>query len=122
VISNLLSNAVKYSEKGSPISLEAAGDGREISIAVKDRGVGIPADEVGNLFQRFYRASSANGVAGTGIGLHLVQHLVGLHGGRLTVHSVLGEGSRFAVHLPIPDALSISGEALGPLATVAAAA
>ena len=70
--------------------------------------MGIPAAEQAQIFTRFFRASTSVGRPGTGIGLHLVHHFVGLHGGHVDLHSVEGEGTTFTVSLP--------------LATVAAAA
>ena len=104
VVSNLISNAVKYSPEGSLVSVQAAsnGDGG-VEIAVRDRGVGIPADELQNLFQRFFRASTSTGIAGTGIGLHMVKALVDMHGGRIDVSSEEGAGSTFTVYLPKRD-------------------
>lgn len=101
VMSNLVSNAVKYSPEDTTVFIRAirADDGR-IVISVRDQGVGIPQEEVDRLFERFFRASTSTGIPGTGIGLHLVKHLIDLHGGSLRVESVVGEGTTFEVSLP----------------------
>lgn len=101
VIVNLLSNAVKYSNPGSNIAVRVWAEDGEARISVRDSGVGIPADEQDKIFTRFFRASTSVGRPGTGIGLHLVHHFVTLHGGRVTLQSVEGEGTTFTVHLPL---------------------
>ena len=105
VISNLLSNAIKYSPPGTAITVFGKECRGEAEISVWDQGVGIPAEELSQLFQRFYRASTSMGIAGSGIGLHLVQHLIAMHDGRIEVESTVGEGTVFTVYLPIlePD-------------------
>lgn len=101
VFSNLLSNAIKYSPDSKTVWVTGestpSGDAR---IVVKDQGVGIPENELDKLFERFFRASTSSGIAGSGIGLHLVQQLVAMHGGRIEVQSVMDEGSSFIVTLP----------------------
>jgi len=105
IFTNLLSNAVKYSgERRSIAVLGTAVSAEAVEIAVSDGGLGIPEEEISKLFQRFFRASTAKGIAGTGIGLHLVRQLVELHGGSIKVESTLGEGSTFTVRLPLPAA------------------
>lgn len=119
VFSNLLSNACKYSGDGTAICIEGRRSGpHSAAVSVRDEGVGIPSDELEKLFERFFRASTSTGIAGTGIGLHLVHHFVGLHDGRIEVTSTVGEGTSFTVHLPcltpqpdvIPDALEATAE------------
>jgi signal transduction histidine kinase len=101
VLSNLVSNAVKYSPSGAPVIIDADRAGDTARITIKDHGVGIPPAEVEKLFERFFRASSSVGIAGTGIGLHLARHLLKLHGGRIEVESELDVGSSFTALLPI---------------------
>ena len=67
---------------------------------VEDRGIGIPEKELAKLFERFFRASTSTGIAGSGIGLHLARQLVELHGGSIEARSAVGEGSSFSVTLP----------------------
>jgi signal transduction histidine kinase len=99
-VQNLVSNALKYSPAGSPVTITAQRAGAEILIGVADRGVGIPADELSSLFQRFFRARTAEGIPGTGIGLSFVAQIMDLHQGRVEVKSTEGEGSVFTLRLP----------------------
>lgn len=101
-LTNLISNAIKYSPEGSRVLILARHIGREAVIEVIDRGVGIPARELNRLGERFFRASTAGAVKGTGLGVAITQELVELHGGRLEVESVVGVGSTFRIRLPLP--------------------
>ncbi len=101
IVTNLLSNAVKYSPGRDRVLLRAGGNGHEVQIAVADEGVGIPPDEIPRLFDKFFRASTSSGIAGTGIGLYLADQFVRMHGGRIEVNSAVGRGSLFTVHLPL---------------------
>ena len=102
VISNLTSNAVKYSSAGTTIRIRGREDtaSGDAVVSVQDEGVGIPEAEIDQLCSRFFRASTSTGIAGSGIGLHLVQHFIAMHGGRMDVASTEGEGSTFTVRLP----------------------
>ena len=105
IVLNLVSNAFKFTLAGAiTVSLERAG--REARLVVADTGSGIPADELPRIFQRFHRVEGTKGRAheGTGIGLALVQELVKLHGGQVTVASEEGRGTRFTVTLPLGSA------------------
>lgn len=99
VFGNLISNAVKYSGNSRKIEIMAHA-GECIRISVRDYGVGIPAAEISNLFERFFRASTSQGIPGTGLGLHLAREIVNRHGGDLTVESDVAQGSCFTVTLP----------------------
>lgn len=101
VFSNLLSNAVKYSPDTQLIEIFARAAEEEIIIKIKDYGLGIPKAELPNTFQRYFRASTSSGIAGTGLGLYLVKQLVDLHNGDISVESDTGKGSLFTVHLPV---------------------
>jgi signal transduction histidine kinase len=101
IVTNLVSNAIKYSGKSRRVEVTVASAAESATIAVRDFGIGIPEAELDQVFQRFFRASTAQGLPGTGIGLELVRELVGLHGGRIAVESRVGEGSCFTVTLPI---------------------
>jgi len=100
VFSNLLSNAVKYSPGGGAITVEAEVLSDEVVVAISDRGIGIPAADIGRLFERYHRGSNVSGIVGTGVGLYLVKMMIELHGGGVDVNSEEGTGSRFTVHLP----------------------
>lgn len=101
VFTNLLSNAVKYAPETPRIDVKAGTIGSNIAVSVRDFGVGIPEDELPRLFQKFYRASTSTGIPGTGIGLHLVKHLVELHGGTVCAESTVGQSTTFSVTLPM---------------------
>jgi signal transduction histidine kinase len=101
VVANLLSNAAKYSDIGTAIHLRLSSADGEATLCVRDEGVGVPPDELERIFDRFFRASTAAGRPGTGIGLHLVRHFVELHGGRVSVDSAVGRGSTFTIRLPL---------------------
>ncbi len=107
VISNLVSNAVKYSPSGTNIRIKALWDvdNGVVKVSVQDEGLGIPEDELSLLCDRFFRASTSTGIAGTGIGLHLCQHFVALHNGTIEIESVEGEGSTFTLCLPATASL-----------------
>ncbi len=101
IFTNLLSNAVKYAENATEIKVAGHVEEHDVVIRVRDYGVGIDEDDMPNMFQRFFRARTSMGIAGTGIGLNLVKTLVELHNGSITVESKKGEGSMFIVRLPI---------------------
>lgn len=106
VLDNLLGNAVKYSPEGSTITVtvrvEQDPSGRRAVLAVRDEGIGIPAADLPQVFERFHRGTNVvEQVPGTGIGLASVQELVQLHGGTVSVESGEGAGSTFTVQLPL---------------------
>jgi two-component system phosphate regulon sensor histidine kinase PhoR len=102
---NLLDNAVKYSPPGSRVSVAASRTDEEdrFLIEVSDRGMGIPAKDLPRIFERFYRVDKARSkeLGGTGLGLAIVRHIALAHEGSVSVESVAGEGSRFALRLPL---------------------
>ena len=101
VVANLFTNALKYTKEGT-VSVDVTGDNDHIYIMVKDSGIGIPAEDIPHLFQKFYRVdnSDTREIGGTGLGLYLSRRLAEAMGGHLTVQSVYGEGSTFTVELP----------------------
>ena len=106
VVDNLLSNAIKYSLAGSEITLQlgegVSADGQYVAeLRVRDRGVGIPPDEIDHVFQPFYRCGNTGSVAGSGIGLASARRIVDQHGGTLTVESQEGAGATFILRLPL---------------------
>jgi signal transduction histidine kinase/CheY-like chemotaxis protein len=105
VVLNLLSNAFKYTLSGS-VSVSLVERQAGVELSVTDTGAGIPEQALPKLFERFHRVEGTHGRTheGTGIGLALVQELVRLHGGTVSVNSVLGQGSTFTVRLPFGSA------------------
>ena len=105
VFTNLLSNAVKYAPDAPDIEVKARKEGNHMVISVRDHGIGIDEDELHRIGERFFRAKTSTGIAGTGIGINLVKTLVEIHGGTVNVESKKGEGSTFTVRLPVarPD-------------------
>ncbi len=102
VMDNLLSNAVKFSRAGGSVRVAIDCDGKTCRVVVADSGIGIPADEQGHVFSRFYRARTANELAvpGTGLGLAITRALVDQHGGTIELESREGEGTTVTVTLP----------------------
>ncbi|MCZ7572140.1 MAG: PAS domain S-box protein [Ardenticatenaceae bacterium] len=105
VIQNLVQNAVKYSPSGGPVTVRLKRAGQQVQLAVSDRGIGIPAEALPQLFSRFYRARNvrAQQIEGMGLGLFVVKEIVTLHGGTVSVTSREGEGSTFTVWLPLHE-------------------
>jgi two-component system sensor histidine kinase SenX3 len=101
-VANLVANAVSYSECGSTVLVSTKADEHNISISVVDQGIGIPADEIDRIFERFYRVDPARhrSTGGTGLGLSIVKHVAATHGGDVNVWSVEGQGSTFTLTLP----------------------
>ena len=101
-IGNLVENAVKYSEVGSAVEVTAHADGDWVEFAVKDFGLGIPSRDLDRVFERFYRVDRARSrdTGGTGLGLAIVRHVANNHGGDVSVTSIEGEGSTFALKIP----------------------
>ena len=121
---NLLTNAAKYTDHGGHIRIEVARDEAEVSVSVADDGIGIPAEELGAVFDMFSQVHStvSRSQGGLGIGLSLVKHLVGLHGGRVSARSPgPGQGSVFVVSLPLLADQQVPRSVASP-ATEAAAA
>jgi signal transduction histidine kinase len=109
IVSNLISNAVKYTPAGS-VRVSLRREGGWAVLEVSDTGIGIPQSEIPRLCTEFYRASNArrSAITGTGLGLAGVRALVEDNGGRLSIRSQEGEGSRFTVRLPLNTRISPS--------------
>jgi PAS domain S-box-containing protein len=103
VLSNLVSNAIKYSPAGGEIRVGGWSDGATVTIYVADQGIGIPAEEQGKLFQRFYRVDSSlrRSTQGAGLGLFLCKSIVEAHGGRIWLRSEPGKGTTVFSALPL---------------------
>jgi two-component system phosphate regulon sensor histidine kinase PhoR len=119
IFQNLLDNAVKYGREGTAVVIAVARTGGErlpaprdprekrpaeaAEVAVIDQGDGIPSEHLSRLTERFYRVDRGRSrqLGGTGLGLAIVKHILNRHGGRLTIESRLGQGSRFTVFLPV---------------------
>ena len=119
VTANLIENAIKYTPEGQVI-VDVAGDDTVITISVKDSGIGIPAEDIPHLFQKFYRVdnSDTREIGGTGLGLYLSRRLAETMSGRLWVESEYQQGSTF--FLEIPRTRSTDAPALQPAETLAA--
>ncbi len=102
MFSNLVENAVKYTPPGGRVEVIGESDEGEIVVRISDTGIGIPAENLARIFERFYRVDKARSkeTGGTGLGLSIVRHVAENHGGHVTVESTLGEGSTFTVRLP----------------------
>ncbi len=105
VMHNLLENAVVHTSKGGSITVAAIRQGDWVEVSVSDTGEGIPAADLPNIFERFYRVdrSRARATGGSGLGLTIAKRLVEAHGGKITVSSQLGKGSRFSFTVPIAE-------------------
>jgi signal transduction histidine kinase len=103
---NLVVNAMKYSGESREIGLRLSSQNGQARIEVKDRGVGIPLEEQGRIFESFYRVESDENrrIPGAGLGLALVEHVARGHGGRVLVESAPGQGSTFTLELPLEGA------------------
>jgi PAS domain S-box-containing protein len=102
VLSNLINNAIKYSPARTPIKLAGRVTPREVIITVSDQGIGIPLDEQGRIFERFYRVDDqlSRQTQGSGLGLYLAKAIIDAHRGRIWVESAPGQGAVFSFALP----------------------
>lgn len=118
IMSNLISNALKYSKEGT-VKIDVVGDDTHVYISVKDSGIGIPAEDLPHLFQKFYRVDNTDTreIGGTGLGLYLSRRLAEAMDGHLNVTSTYGEGSTFTLDIP-----RVSKEAASEAGVTASAA
>ena len=102
-VSNLVENAIKYTDAHGSVAIEGRISEGSLIIVVHDTGVGIPAEHLDRIFERFYRVDVARsrGTGGTGLGLAIVRHVATNHGGEVNVRSQLGEGSTFTLRIPL---------------------
>jgi two-component system phosphate regulon sensor histidine kinase PhoR len=103
VLFNLIENAVKYTRPGGTITIRVLEEKGFIRVDVSDTGIGIPAEHLSRIFERFYRVDKARSreLGGTGLGLAIVKHIVQSHSGEVWVKSAPGKGSVFSFTLPI---------------------
>jgi two-component system, OmpR family, phosphate regulon sensor histidine kinase PhoR len=105
-VMNLIDNAIRYSDNGKNIEVSAYKRGSEVRIEIADNGPGIEESQLLRVFERFYRVDKARSrdVGGTGLGLSIVKHIALAHRGRVSVQSVVGQGSSFVIYLPALEA------------------
>jgi PAS domain S-box-containing protein len=108
LLSNLVSNAVKFTPEGGQVRVRVGEQDGTCQVEVTDSGVGIPADERSQLFERFYRASTATGTAGSGLGLAISKAIAEAHGGTIRIADSGGSGTRFVVEIPLHVAAEAS--------------
>ncbi len=101
VLVNLLHNAIKFTPPSGRVTISTRVEGDSILVSVADTGVGIPADDLPRIFERFYKADKARAGGGTGLGLAIAKHIVEAHGGRIWAESIEGKGSTFTFTLPM---------------------
>jgi signal transduction histidine kinase len=106
VLDNLVSNALKFTPRGGSVTVSASNGNGSLQVEVTDTGIGVPPDEFGQLFSRFYRASSARrrAIPGTGLGLVIARAIVEGHGGRISLEPREQKGTRVIVTLPVVSA------------------
>jgi heavy metal sensor kinase len=100
---NLLSNAIKYTPAGGAVDITLVSEGGDALVSIKDTGIGIDAEHLAHIFERFYRVDKLKnqGDGGSGLGLSIAEWVVEAHGGEIKVNSVIGEGTEFIVKLPL---------------------
>lgn len=101
VISNLLGNAINHTSEGGKISVTAHQDDDSIFVSVEDNGVGIPQEDIPNMFRRFSQGTKNKRSTGTGLGLYLSRQIIEAHNGKISLKSELGKGSTFTFELPV---------------------
>jgi two-component system, OmpR family, sensor histidine kinase BaeS len=101
VVTNLLGNALKFTPAGGTVTISTGPAGGDAVLTVADTGIGIPADELPRIFDRFWRGQGAAQTSGSGIGLAIAAELTWAHGGSLTAASEPGQGTRLTLTLPL---------------------
>ena len=112
-VQNLVANAVKFSAPGDTVEVRASEDDDALLLEVADTGAGIPADEIGQVWQELARGRAARSLPGTGIGLALVRVIVVRHGGQVAIRSRDGQGTVVGIRLPVPDRARIAPDVAG---------
>jgi signal transduction histidine kinase len=103
ILTNLLTNACKYSPKDSTIDFEIHSQASELTFTIRDRGIGIPPEDISQLFESFYRASNAQNYQGSGLGLAIAKEYVEFHHGTISVVSELEVGTTFTITIPVSN-------------------
>ena len=103
VLTNLIENAIKYNQKHGKVTVTLDADHQYFTVEVADTGVGIPEESMARIYERFYRVDKSHSreIGGTGLGLAIAKNAVLLHRGTIKVESVVGEGTIFAVKIPL---------------------
>jgi two-component system sensor histidine kinase VicK len=99
VLGNLVDNVIKYSPEGATLSVAGGAEGTSVRLEVKDTGPGIPREEIGRVFDRFFRGRSAK-AGGSGLGLTIARRVILDHGGKIAIRSAVGEGTIVTIQLP----------------------
>jgi two-component system sensor histidine kinase KdpD len=105
VLVNLIDNALKYSAPESPVEIQACRADQEISVSVSDHGIGIPADDLERVFEKFYRVQRPEKISGTGLGLSISKGIIEAHGGRIWAENRQGGGTTITFTLPLKQEL-----------------
>jgi two-component system sensor histidine kinase KdpD len=101
VLVNLVDNAIKYSHLESPVEIEVRHVDQVIYVSVNDRGIGIPADDLEQIFEKFYRVQRPDKISGTGLGLSISKGIIEAHGGRIWAENRPGGGTTITFSLPL---------------------
>jgi len=112
VVFNVLSNAIEFTPQGGRIRVSLGRSGQFVRVVIQDTGVGIPAEDLPRIFERFYRVDKARSRAmgGTGLGLAIARQIVEAHGGRIGIESQVGEGTRVTFTVPVANrSLAVGG-------------
>jgi two-component system sensor histidine kinase KdpD len=98
---NVIDNALKYSPDGSAIEIEVSCIESKARVSVRDYGYGIPKEDLGRIFDKFYRVQNAQSVLGTGLGLSISKNIIEAHSGHISAESILGKGATFIIEIPV---------------------
>ncbi len=104
IVINLLSNALKYSAADKPVHIKLFQQDQQITLVVSDQGIGIPAEDLKNIFEPFHRAKNVGRISGTGLGMSITKKAVEMHNGTINVLSEVNQGTTFTVNIPITEA------------------
>jgi signal transduction histidine kinase len=105
VLENLLSNAFKYSPQGGKVQVTGTRSAEGYTVAIRDEGIGMTEEQVGRIFEKFYRADSSNtAISGTGLGMTIARNIILAHGGAITVESAPAQGTTVRFTLPLASA------------------